>query len=53
MLVEAVLREVEGEQQQKQIIGLALETVATNLQANVKLVEGLRQIVGTSGQSRR
>ena len=25
VLVEAVLREVEGEQQQKQVIGLALE----------------------------
>ena len=46
VLVEAVLREVENEQQQKQVIGLALESVAATLQANLKLVEGLRQIVG-------
>jgi hypothetical protein len=50
VLVEAVLREVEGEQQQKQVIGLALESVAATLQANLKLVEGLRQIVGGKGR---
>jgi hypothetical protein len=46
VLVEAVLREVEGEQQQKKVIGLALDAVAATLQANLKLVEGLRQVVG-------
>jgi len=45
VLVEAILREVEGPQQ-KQVLGLALDSVAATLQANLKLVEGLRQIVG-------
>jgi len=45
VLVETVLREVEGPQQ-KQVLGLALESVAATLQTNLKLVEGLRQIVG-------
>jgi hypothetical protein len=45
VLVEAVLREVDPPQQ-KQVVGLALESVAATLQANLKLVEGLRQIVG-------
>ncbi len=45
VLVEAVLREVDGPQQ-KQVMGLALESVAATLQANLKLVDGLRQIVG-------
>jgi len=53
VLVEAVLREVEGEQQQKQVIGLALESVAATLQTNLKLVEGLRQIVAGKGQAGR
>jgi hypothetical protein len=53
VLVEAVLREVEGEQQQKQVIGLALESVAATLQANLRLVEGLRQIVGGKAQAGR
>jgi hypothetical protein len=47
VLVETVLREVEGPQQ-KQVLGLALESVAATLQTNLKLVEGLRQIVGAS-----
>jgi hypothetical protein len=38
---------VEGPQQ-KQVLGLALESVAATLQTNLKLVEGLRQIVGAS-----
>jgi len=45
VLVDTVLREVEGPQQ-KLVLGLALESVAATLQANLKLVEGLRQIVG-------
>jgi hypothetical protein len=45
VLVEAVLREVDGPQQ-KQVMGLALESVAATPQANLKLVDGLRQIVG-------
>ena len=45
VLVESVLREVDPSQQ-KQVVGLALESVAATLQANLKLVEGLRQIVG-------
>jgi len=53
VLVEAVLREVEGAQQQKQVIGLALESVAATLQTNLKLVEGLRQIVAGKGQAGR
>ena len=45
VLVEAVLREVDPPQQ-KLVVGLALESVAATLQANLKLVEGLRQMVG-------
>ena len=53
VLVEAILREVEGEQTHKQVIGLALESVAANLQANLKFVEGVRQVLGAKGQSTR
>jgi hypothetical protein len=49
VLVDTVLREVEGPQQ-KLVLGLALESVAATLQANLKLVEGLRQIVGAGKQ---
>jgi len=53
VLVESILREVEGENQKKQVIGLALESVAATLQANLKLVEGLRQVVGGKSQAGR
>jgi hypothetical protein len=45
VLVEAVLREVDPVQK-KQVMGAALESVSATLQANLKLVDGLRQIVG-------
>jgi hypothetical protein len=45
VLVETVLQEVEAGQH-RQVIGLYLESVAATLQANLKLVEGVRQIVG-------
>jgi len=44
VLVDTVLREVEGPQQ-KLVLGLALESVSATLQANLKLVDGLRQLV--------
>jgi hypothetical protein len=45
LLVDTVLQEVEAGQH-RQVIGLYLESVAATLQANLKLVEGVRQIVG-------
>jgi len=44
VLVDTVLREVEGPQQ-KLVLGLVLESVSATLQANLKLVDGLRQLV--------
>jgi hypothetical protein len=44
-LLEAILAQVEG-QQQKQVMGLFLDTVATTLQANLKFVQGVRSIIG-------
>lgn len=52
VLVDSVLRELEGNQQ-RQIVGLYLESVAATLQANLKLVEGIRGIVATAGKSGR
>jgi hypothetical protein len=49
VLVDTVLREVEG-QQQKVVLVLALEAAAATLQANLKLVEGLRQAVGAKAK---
>jgi len=48
VLVEAVLREVDPAQK-RQVMGAALESVSATLQANLKLVDGLRQIVGKTG----
>lgn len=51
VLVETILHEVEGEDKQRQILNLTLESVAATLEANLKLVNGLRQVVG--GQQAR
>ena len=51
VLVDSVLKELEGSQQ-KQIVGMYLESVAATLQANLKLVEGIRGIVA-SGKGQR
>jgi hypothetical protein len=53
VIVEAVLQETQNEQQQRQVITLALDSVAATLQANLKLVEGLRQIVAGQSQAGR
>jgi hypothetical protein len=50
VLVDTILRELEGNQR-KQALGLYLDSVASTLQVNLKLVEGLRQLAG--GQSSR
>jgi hypothetical protein len=44
-ILEAILAQVEG-QQQKQVIGLLLDSLATTLQANLKFVQGVRSIIG-------
>jgi hypothetical protein len=44
-LLEAILAQVEG-QKQKQVMGLILDSLASTLQVNLKLVQGLRSIVG-------
>ncbi len=49
VLVEAVLNEIDPAAQ-KQVMVAALDAAHTTLQANLKLVDNLRQIVG--GQSR-
>jgi hypothetical protein len=49
VLVDQVLREVEGPQQ-RLVLGLALESVAATLQVNLKLVQGLQQIVAGGNQ---
>ncbi len=48
VLVEAVLQEVQDEKQQRQVIALALESVAATLKANLAFVDGVRQIIGRS-----
>lgn len=45
VLVEAVIREVDPAQK-RLVMSAALESVSATLQANLKLVDGLRQIVG-------
>ena len=44
-ILEAILAQVEG-QQQKQVIGLLLDSLAATLQANLKFVQGVRSIIG-------
>jgi hypothetical protein len=44
-LLEAILAQVEG-QQQKQVMGLLLDSLAATLQANLKFVQGVRSIIG-------
>jgi hypothetical protein len=44
-LLEAILAQVEG-QKQRQAMGLILDSVAATLQVNLKLVQGLRSIMG-------
>jgi hypothetical protein len=44
VLLEAVLREVDSENQKK-IAGLYFEAVAASLQANLRFVQGLQAIV--------
>jgi hypothetical protein len=44
-ILEAILAQVEG-QQQKQVMGLLLDSLATTLQANLKFVQGVRSIIG-------
>ncbi len=51
VLVETILQEIEGQDKQAQVLGLALEATAASLEANLKLVNGLRAVVG--GQSKR
>ena len=51
VLVESVLQEL-GEAQQRQAIGLYLQSVAASLQANLTFVEGLRGIIA-GGQAKR
>jgi hypothetical protein len=49
MLVEAVLSQVEGEQT-KQVMMLYLDSVTATLEANLKLVQGLRSVVGAAAK---
>lgn len=44
-LLESILAQVE-EQQQKQVMGLFLDSLAASLQANLKFVQGVRSIIG-------
>jgi hypothetical protein len=44
MLLESILQQVEV-QQQKQIIGLYLESITATIEANLKFMQGLRSIV--------
>lgn len=53
VLVEAILNEVEQPQQKQQVMGLALEAAAAHLQANVNLINGLRQVVAGSSTTAR
>ena len=50
VLLEAVLRDVDPAQQ-RQAMGLALDTLHATLQANLKMVEGLRQMVGAQART--
>ena len=51
VLMEPVMQEL-GEAQQRQAIGLYLQSVAASLQANLTFVEGLRGIIG-GGQAKK
>ena len=44
-ILDVILAQVEG-QQQKQVMGLLLDSLATTLQANLKFVQGVRSIIG-------
>lgn len=47
--LELILSEVEGNERQR-ILGVYLDAVQANLQANMKLVEGVRGIIGGKSQ---
>jgi hypothetical protein len=44
-LLEALLAQVESKQQ-KQVMGLFLDSLATTLQANLTFIQGVRSIIG-------
>jgi hypothetical protein len=45
VLLDVILQEAD-ESKRAQIIGLSLDAMAATLQANLKLVEGIRKLVG-------
>ena len=49
VLLEAILDQVE-EQQQKQVLGLYLDSLSATLEANLKLVQGIRSVVAGGAQ---
>ena len=49
VLLDSLIGQVEG-QQQKQIMGLYLDTMAATLEANLKFVQGVRSVV-TGGKT--
>ena len=49
VLLESILGQVEQEQQ-RQVVGLYLDTVSATLEENLKFVQGMRSVVGNTSR---